>query len=266
MSNQVSERRNNTTNDFEIDIKPEVDARSGKKEIVVEEIIYPNTISTIHPRNKDQFKFKFKLTIGRFVHHKSTGFMTSTLTSEHDWVYIPYGHHNLKDLLIFINKYLKRGGCEIRRVMGQKCSITFNKNLCVYSAGKNSFDGYTSDRYMLKQSNRYENKDQYNVKFEIHFSSGLFHVLGLSDDIVLFELKNSNSVSSDILEYQGKYVMDPSYGLNFMSITCDQIIPVKMGFEFKERLVLCPVELPDNTKNEQNMSVSFFPKNCVRPL
>ena len=56
--------------------------------------------------------------------------------------------------------------------------------------------------------------------------------------------------------------MDPSYGLNFMSITCDQIIPVKMGFEFKERLLLCPIEL----QNDGRMTISFVPKNCVRLL
>ena len=56
--------------------------------------------------------------------------------------------------------------------------------------------------------------------------------------------------------------MDPSFGLNYMTITCDQIVPVKMGFEFKERLLLCPVELTSDDK----MTVSFIPKNCVRML
>ena len=58
--------------------------------------------------------------------------------------------------------------------------------------------------------------------------------------------------------------MDPSYGLNFISITCNQIVPVKMGFEFKERLLLCPIEL-SNDENK-NMTISFVPKNCVRLL
>ena len=57
--------------------------------------------------------------------------------------------------------------------------------------------------------------------------------------------------------------MDP-YGLNFMSISCDQILPIKMGFEFKECLVLCPIKLPD--KNSEEFMVSFVPKNCVRSL
>ena len=60
--------------------------------------------------------------------------------------------------------------------------------------------------------------------------------------------------------------MDPSYGLNFMCITCDQTIPVKMGFEFKERLAVCPVELPDPDNKNNRKSISFVPKNCVRSL
>ena len=84
MSNQKSERRVNKVNDFEIDMKPKIGARSGKKEIVVEEIICPNTISTIHPRNKEEFKFKFKFSLKRFVKHKTTGFLDLSFTSEHE--------------------------------------------------------------------------------------------------------------------------------------------------------------------------------------
>ena len=226
-----------------------------------EEIIYPNTISTIHPRNKEEFKFKYTLSLKRFIHHKTTGFLNASFKSEHDWIYIPYGHH---DLLIYINKYLCKMNCEIGQVMGQKCVIICNKNLSVYSSAKNSFDGYDNDIYMHKQSNRLNDKDQYDLKTEISFSSGLVHVLGFTDDTVTFEFNHSNSVSSDVLEYKGLYVMDPSYGLDFMSITCDQIVPVKMGFEFKERLLLCPIEL--STDKKQNILISFVPKNCVRSL
>ena len=41
VSNQTSSKRVNKTNDFEIDITPEIDGRSGKVEMTVEEIIYP---------------------------------------------------------------------------------------------------------------------------------------------------------------------------------------------------------------------------------
>lgn len=115
--NQTSERRRNATNDFEIDIKPEIDARSGKKEITVEEVIYPNTISTIHPRNKEEYKFKATMSFGNFIHHNTSGFMNSTLACEHDWVYIPYGHHTLEDLISFINKTLNKFDCGIKIVL-----------------------------------------------------------------------------------------------------------------------------------------------------
>lgn len=83
--------------------------------------------------------------------------------------------------------------------------------------------------------------------------------------MIKFEFKNSNSKSVDILEHKGYYVMDPSFGLNFMCITCDQIVPVKMGFEFKERLVMCPLQL-SHLKDRENNSILFVPQNCVRSL
>ena len=148
--------------------------------------------------------------------------------------------------------------------MGQKCVIVCSKNTSTYSTAPSSFDNYENNVYMEKTKNRLNDKDQYDLKIEISFSAGLVHVLGITDDVITFAFNHSNSTSSDILEYKGLYVMDPSYGLNFMSITCNQIVPVKMGFEFKERLLLCPIEL-SNDKNK-NMMVSFVPKNCVRLL
>ena len=70
VSNQLSSRRNDQTNDFEIDIVAEIDARSGNKQIVVEEILYPNTISTIHPWNKEDFKMKIVFTVEHFIKKK----------------------------------------------------------------------------------------------------------------------------------------------------------------------------------------------------
>ena len=262
VSSQKSERRNNQINDFEIDVKPEIDARSGRKQLIVEEILYPKTISSIHPRNKEQFKFKFKLNLERFVRHKTAGFKTSKFESQHDWVYIPYGHHGLKKLVRFIDKVLNKINCGVRIVMGQKCVINCNKHISVYSSAPNSFDGYENNVYMEKLTNRLNEKDQCNVKIEITFSPGLVHVLGITNDVVKFQYNYSNAVSTDILEYKGLYVMDPSYGLNFMSVTCEQINPVKMGFEFKERLLLCPVDLADDGR----MTASFVPKNCNRVL
>ena len=260
-------RRENKTNDFEIDVNPPIDARSGEKSIVLEEIIYPNTLSSVHPRNKEIFKFKFVATFGNFVHHNSlNAFKDATLKFDHDWIYIPYGHHSLDDLIMFMNKTMDLIGCKIERVMGQKCVITFSKMFEVYSVGKQSFDGYTSDVKFSKNKNRHLDKDQYNVKIDITLSSGLVHVLGFVEDVVTFELKKSNSKSSESMEYAGQYVMDPSSGLNFMCVMCNQIVPVKMGYEFKERLAVCPIKLIDPENKNNDMSISYVPKNCVRKL
>ena len=169
VSNQKSEKRINEINDFEIDIRPEIDAISGKKELIVEEIIYPKTISSIHPRNKEEFKFRMKFQVKRFVKHKTSGFKTSgfktsEFKSEHDWIYIPYGHHKLEELLIFINKHFGKYNCAIKRVMGQKCVISCNKNIFTYSSALSSFDGYENNVYMQKVSNRHDGKDQFDLK------------------------------------------------------------------------------------------------------
>ena len=66
-SNQKSSRRVNQINEFEIELIPPIDARSGRKEIVVEEILYPNTLSTIHPRNKEEFQMKIEMIVTTFM-------------------------------------------------------------------------------------------------------------------------------------------------------------------------------------------------------
>ena len=263
-SNQISQRRKNQINDFEIEINPPIDARAGDKKIIVQEIIYPNTLSSIHPRNTNLFKFKFSMTFGNFVYNKTSRlFVDSSINMHHDWIHIPYGHHELDDLILFINKYLDLIGCEINRVMGQKCVITCGKTFHYYSTATFVFDGFTSNIKHKKSTNRLNDADQFDVKIELNFSQGLKHVLGLIDDDIVFEFKPSSSKSKDVMEYKGFYVMDPSYGLNFMCVTCDEIVPVKMGFEFKERLLVCPLKTSKLT-SDNGMSISHYPKNCVR--
>ena len=265
VSSQISQRRNNKINDFEIDISPEIDARSGRKRIILEEIIYPKTLSTIHPRNEELFKFKYSISFGHFLHHKTNGFMNKTMNFDKtNWIKIPHGHHSLKDLIKFMNKKLSVLGCEIALVMGSKCNIFFNKMFDVYSRASNSFDAYTNNTLMKKKSSRLNDRDQYDIKIDILFSKGLAHVLGFVDEIVTFDVKHSNDKTDVVLEYKGRYVVDPSFGLNFMCVTCDQIVPVQQGFEFKERLVLCPLQL--SKRNNDEMSISYIPKNCIRTL
>ena len=266
VSNQISERRNNQVNDFEIDINPPIDARARDKKIILEEIIYPNTLSSIHPRNTDLFKFKYKAKFGNFIYNKTTRtFLDGSVELNRDWIHIPYGHHKLDDLIMFLNKHFDLIGCKIIRVMGQKCTITCSKAFHCYSVATSAFDGYDSDVKLCKGQNRSNDVDQYDVKIELKFSKGLKHVLGLKDDDVVFEFVSLSDESSDLMEYKGFYVMDPSFGLNFMCVTCDKIVPVKMGYEFKERLLVCPLRL-SNSKEDDEMSMSYYPKNCVREL
>ena len=69
--NQKSSRRVNQINNFEIELIPPIDARSGNRSIIVEEILYPNTISTVHPRNKEEFQMKVDIKIDKFMKKKN---------------------------------------------------------------------------------------------------------------------------------------------------------------------------------------------------
>ena len=68
-SNQISDRRGNRTNDFEIDIHPPLDTRYGNYYITVNEFIYPQTISTIHARNRDDFSCLVILKFSNYMLH-----------------------------------------------------------------------------------------------------------------------------------------------------------------------------------------------------
>ena len=77
-------------------------------------------------------------------------------------------------------------------------------------------------------------------------------------------LNTTTSVKTEV-EYDGLYVMDPSYGLNFMNVDCDSINPVQMGLVYKDSLLLCPVQLPGDINNSNQM-VRYSPTNHRRKL
>lgn len=76
-----------------------------------------------------------------------------------------------------------------------------------------------------------------------------WHVLGLENNVVKFATTETVE-SSDVISIDDNYVMDSSFGLNFLNINCDKIMPVQMGFVYKENLLVCPVELPDPEKKK----------------
>ena len=264
-SNQKSSRTVNQINEFEIELIPPIDARSEHKEIIVEEILYPNTLSTVHPRNKEEFQMKIEMKVATFMKKKNNNIIdTSTIYFKLNEVQVPYGHHSLKDLIIFLNKTLNLFNMSLSCVIGNKSVLTFHKAISYYSSAPNSFDGFDNNKYMKKSDLRVNNCDKYDMKVVVTLSSGLTRVLGFESNTIEFKIEESTTQSNEIEEYNGLYVMDPTYGLNFMNIICDKILPVQMGFEYKESLLICPLQLSDgNTKD--NM-ISYIPKCCVRKL
>ena len=80
---------------------PPIDAHSGRKEI-----LYPNTLSTIHPRNNEEFQMKIEMIATTFMKKKNNNIIDSVVKFELNEVQVPYGHHSLDDLITFLNKTL----------------------------------------------------------------------------------------------------------------------------------------------------------------
>ena len=77
--------------------------------------------------------------------------------------------------------------------MGQKCTVTFIKDMKYYSTASSSYDGFDNNKYMYKSHSRVNEQDNYDVKLEIVFGKGLTHVLGIDSNKIEFEIKHSNS-------------------------------------------------------------------------
>ena len=248
-SNQIISRRTNQINNFKIKLSPPIDARSGKNSIIVEEILHPNTISTIHPRNKEEFQMNIQMKIAKFMLKKDKTLVDSEVIFVHEVVQVPYGHHTLSDLIIFFNKTLHLFNMSLACVMGNKCVLNFVKIMSYYSTTPSSFDGFDNNKYMKKSDSRESDCDKYKIEVPVTFSKGLTHVLGYENSKIEFKTNVSTNESKDFEESNRLYVMDPSYGLNFLNITCDKILPVQMGFVYKENLLVCPLQLPNETSN-----------------
>ena len=180
---------------------------------------------------------------------------------------MPYGHHVLSDLIVFLNKTLCLFSVSINRVIGNKSILTFCKTMSYYSTAPSVFDGFDNNKYMKKSDSREIDCDKYEMKVIITFSVGLSHVLGFESNTIEFKTSVSTNESIDFEEYKDLYVMDPTYGLNFLNITCDKIMPVQMGFEYKENLLICSLQLPNNNdRHIKDNMISYVPKHCVRTL
>ena len=148
--------------------------------------------------------------------------MDSNVEFLHELVQVPYGHHSLRGLITFMNKTL----CLFN--VSLTCVLNFVK-IMSYSTAPTVFDGFDNNKHK-KSDSRTNDIDKYKVVVAITFSNGLTHVLGLETSKIEFKTNVSTNKSEDYEEYKGLYVMNPSYGLDFLNISCDKIMPIQMGF------------------------------------
>lgn len=92
-SNQISERRDNQTNDFKILIKPPLDTQYGNYFIKVNEFMYPRTISTIHAHNREDFSCLLSLKFSNYMLHSNRNSLDSEVEFQMDEFVIPNGNY-----------------------------------------------------------------------------------------------------------------------------------------------------------------------------
>ena len=105
-SNQISDRRDNHTNDFEIDIHPPLDTQYGNYYITVNEFMYLQTILTIHARNRDHFSCLVILKFSNYMLHVNGQYLDGEVEFRMDCFLVPDGNYSKSELLNYLNQKL----------------------------------------------------------------------------------------------------------------------------------------------------------------
>ena len=231
-SNQISKRRINKMNNFEIELSPVIDARNAGKEIIVDEIIYLNSISSIHMRNLT----KIEISIEDFLRKANGTKLKRSMKFSHEATY---------DLMNNLNKTLNKFNVNVNRTVGSKSHFIFSKRWNYDS----TFTNLTSDPWTTTMNFRSNDggSDKFKIKLNIEFGSLLSHTLGFDGNMLVFENK-LNEKSDDIMIFNSPYVVDPLFGLNFMIISCDKIQATQMGYVYKPILSIVPIQLDTEKK------------------
>ena len=260
-SNQISLRRKNATNNFDIDLSPPIDARNINKYIKVDEIIYPDSLSTIHPRNREKFQMKIEMEIYDYLQQTDRTNLKGSVKFTHETTYLPDGHHSINELICILNKTLNKFNVNINKTVGNKSRFLFSKRW-IYNS---TFENTGGNTWLKERSFRNANKkDNFKIKLLISFGNLLSHTLGLDKDEIKFENK-TNTESSDIMTFVSPYVIDPLFGLNFIVINCDKIEAVQLGYVYKPILSIIPIKLNTNFENKSEV-LRFSPNSNRRKL
>ena len=177
-SNQISLRRTNATNNFDIELSPPIDARNVNKHITVDKIIYPDSLSTVHPRNREKFYMKIEMEVYDYLQQSDGTDLKGSVKFTHDVVYLPDGHHSIDELMFILNKTLNKFNVNINKTVGNKSRFLFSKRW-IY---KSTFENAGGNKWLKQRSFKNVKKDNFKIKLLISFGNLLSHTLGLNNN------------------------------------------------------------------------------------
>lgn len=103
------------------------------------------------------------------------------------------------------------------------------------------------------------------MKVMLSFGEGLTHVLGLETNTVVLEFTKDLYASQLFMSHVLKYLIDNSNSLNYMFVDCKQVQPLQMGDFYWQNLLVCPLDVDINVKNDLH-NVSYIPTNHKQKL
>ena len=202
-SNQISDRRENRTNDFEIDIHPPFDIHYGNYFIVVNEFMYPQAILTIHTHNRDDFSCLASLKFLNYILHTDGTYLDGEVEFHMEKFLVPDGNYSKTELLTYLNQKLYYFGIIFDETVRKYCFIRFEKYFEFFLQSEVLSGGKTIDGH----------------------SSSSFRKIWTS--------KNSDGHDKFRLSYKF------NDGLSFIFVDCDKVEPVQLGFTYRSNLLIC---------------------------
>ena len=257
-SNQISDRRDNRTNDFEIDIQPPLDTHYGNYYIRVNKFMY-QMISMIHVLNREDFSCLPSLKFSNYMLHTNGNYLDGKVEFQMDEFLIPNGNYSKLELFDYLNRKLYYFGIYFGETVG-KHFVQFEKDFEFFSgskilAGRKTIDGYSSSSFVKKLSSKNSSgHDKFGILYKLEFGPGLSHVLGFEKNVVEFTVKLGTSKTN-------LFGIVESEGLNFIFVDCEQVEPVQLGFTYRSNLLVCPIGVQGGSG-----TVSYSPSGHERKL
>ena len=184
--------------------------------------MYPQTISTINARNRNDFSCLVTLKFSNYMLHNDGNYLDGKVELQMDSFLVPDGNYSKSELLSYLNRKLYYFGIVFEETVGKCCLIRFEKYFEFFSGSKvlsggKTIDGYTSPFKKKSSSKNSSGHDKFGIVYELEFGPGL----GFEKNVVTFEVKPGSSKSNYFGIVESEYLMDDSDGLSFIFVDHD---------------------------------------------